>query len=346
MDRLFAIKNGAPNFLKRFQSVAFKPIGKCTPIATQLGLIASTCSIRHSTLSQPRFDRKDSNGLYSKRTRRLTLEAETERAHVRDARAQGDIIRIEYPDGQSGPKLGLVINADCDLANGKTDGTIAYLPIFSFREYLALFWVPGYLKSIEDSSARRVGEITDAGANGAGDLAIMLANLTQKDVIERLSELPGVKNKHRKDIEEHIGKLSICYNEAITPYMRFEQLCRSHNDPKKHARSLIESAKKEMGEGHFFVSDMAGSSELGFVIRMRRIYSLPEDRVFASVAAQRLGSAGDEVSAIRIARLRPLYRFRVLQLFSHQFSRVGLPDEVTALSALAIDDLVSSIVED
>jgi hypothetical protein len=100
-----------------------------------------------------------------------------------------------------------------------------------------------------------------------------------------------------------------------------------------------------MGEGQFFVSDLVGRPELGFVIRMRRIYSLAKESVFTSLAAQRTRSDGDQITAVRFARLRPLYRFKVLQLFAQQFSRIGLPDQVTALSALAVDDLVANMVD-
>lgn len=275
----------------------------------------------------------------------VTIELETERAHPHDKLGQGDILAIEYPDGQTGPELGLIINADCDLANSKIDGTIAYLPIFSFREYLAQFWVPGFLRLTADESARRIVEITKAGSSGTDDLALMLERLPETEAIARLCGLSGVRPKDHSAIADHVRKLIVCRDELSTAYTRFERLCQLHKEPQKHARSHIESARKGMGEGHFFVSDLVGRSDLGFVIRMRRIYSLPEEGVFTSPAAQRAGSSGDRVTAIRFARLGPLYRFKVLQLFAQQFSRIGLPDQVTALSTLAVDDLVANIVE-
>ncbi|MCB0361003.1 MAG: hypothetical protein KDD44_15245, partial [Bdellovibrionales bacterium] len=72
----------------------------------------------------------------------------------------------------------------------------------------------------------------------------------------------------------------------------------------------------------------------------RRIYTLPVAQYFVSESEQKSQSTGDRPTAVRIARLTELYRFRLIQLFAYQFSRVGLPDEVTALSALAVDDLV------
>ena len=297
------------------------------------------CSLTGQHFRQPR-----SKSMISEGGERVTVEVETEHAPAQDARRQGDIIQLEYPEGETGPSLGLVINADCDLANGKTDGTIAYLPIFNFREYLTLFWVPSHLRSTAITAENEIVKMTNAGSNGVGDLVVMFERLAQDEVQKRLCGLPGVKTGNHANIKAGVCKLSICYDESLTPYTRFQRLCRQHKDPQKHAQSLIESAKKEMGDGHFFLSDLYGRSELGFVIRMRRIYSLPEDEVFTSVAAQCARSTGSRVTGVRFARLRPLYRFKAVQLFANQFSRVGLPDEITALSALVVDDIVSDIV--
>ena len=122
---------------------------------------------------------------------------------------------------------------------------------------------------------------------------------------------------------------------------KFHALCTAADDPASYARSQITNAKKSMGEGHFFVSELVDDHSVGFVIRMRRIFTLPEEDYFVATSDQMSKSQGDRPTAVRIARLTELYRFKVLQLFTHQYSRIGLPDEVTALSTLAIDDLVS-----
>ena len=62
-----------------------------------------------------------------------------------------------------------------------------------------------------------------------------------------------------------------------------------------------------------------------------------------SAASQRVQGESDEPTAVRIARFTPLYRFKILQLFAHQYSRVGLPDEINDLGDLAIDDVISQL---
>lgn len=268
---------------------------------------------------------------------------ETEHAHPQDDKGQGDILVLEYPDGETGPRLGVLINADCDLAHGKTDGTIAYLPMYTFREYLELFWLPAYLTNVAGESTKRIVELVDAGEGGAGDLEILLDRFSEQEATARLCRMPGVGRKAVAEIASHVARVAMVRDAARSAYGRFEGICGLHKDPRKLARSQIERAYRDMSDGHLFISDLATRPEIGFVIRMRRIHSMPEDRVFTSASAQKAGSDGTYITAARIARLSPQYRYKLLQLFAQQFSRIGLDDEITALSSLAIDDLIANI---
>jgi hypothetical protein len=59
----------------------------------------------------------------------------------------------------------VVINAHCDLMNGKLDGVIAYLPMYPFKEYVAEFWAVGYIAEV---LAPTTGKIIDiVGDDGA-----------------------------------------------------------------------------------------------------------------------------------------------------------------------------------
>jgi len=79
---------------------------------------------------------------------------ETERVLQESSWGQGDLIRIEWPEDESGPKFGVVINADCDLEHGKTDDVFAFLPIYTFKAYLSLFWVNGHIQEVTKSATQ------------------------------------------------------------------------------------------------------------------------------------------------------------------------------------------------
>lgn len=275
----------------------------------------------------------------------MSTKAETERAHPTDEWRQGDLISIEYPHAAEGPQLGVIINADCDLEHHKTDGVIAYLALYSFRDFLSEFWFKGHIESVAETAIDRIVDLVRGGSTGRDDLEALMRGLSMDEVAARLRSLEHVKRRDHETIGDQLTKLHICRNSELSFYDRFCALCQEQKDPQKYARAQVEHAKTAMGEGHFFLSELVDRSELGFVVRMRRIYSIAEERAFKSIAAQRSSTTGNDVTAVRIGRLTELYKFKVLQIFAHQFSRVGLPDEITALSSLAIDDLVADILQ-
>lgn len=266
--------------------------------------------------------------------------SETQRAESQDPLSQGDILQLEWPETTSGPTLGIIINADCDLSHAKTDGVIAVLPIYTFNDYLARFWAAGHVSDVIAAASASVLKIigdTDEDALHQWVKAVGAAQVSQV-----LSATKTLKSAARATLNHELLKLGIALNETLPAIERFAGLCKAAPNPSTYARGQISAAKKAMGEGHFFISDLIDHSSVGFVVRMRRIYTLPENDVFTSTSAQRSRSSGERVSALRVARLTPLYRFKIIQLFAQQYARIGLPDEVTALSTLAIDDLVAS----
>lgn len=272
------------------------------------------------------------------------MERETEKVGPQDQCRQGDIFRIEYPnDPAAGPSLGLVINADCDLANEKTDGAIAYLPIYTFREYLDNFWAGTYLNEVAHFATQKVLEIVQAEDSEADDLQKWLLSTSAENVMAKIATLEHVKKSQYAQLEDHLRRMWTCINRDRSPFERFGALCRLDKKPALAVKKQIVAAKKAMGDGHFFISDLVGHAEVGFVIRMRRIYTMPEDLYFTTIASQRSLSDGKSIAATRFARLTPLYQFKVAQLFAHQYSRIGLPDEITALSDVAIEFLASQI---
>jgi hypothetical protein len=263
---------------------------------------------------------------------------ETEHVSQHDPLSQGDIVEIEWPSHTAGPQLGVVINADCDISHRKTDGVISFLPLYHFQQYLSEFWAATHIQEVKDSAANAVLKL--ANDKDRAYLCTWVSRDEPENIGQKIASHRALKGSESKALMRELNRLKICLDSNIPPIEKFKNICLLEADPEKYTRNSLTTAKKSMGESHFFISELAGSNSVGFVLRMRRIYSISEDCVFLSSSDQKSKSRGKVATALRIARLSPLYRFKVLQLFAHQFSRVGLPDEVTALSSLAIDDLV------
>ncbi len=270
----------------------------------------------------------------------MTAFRETERVSQQEPRAQGDIIQLEWRDGETGPPYGIIINADCDLAWGRTDGVIAFLPFYSFHDYLANFWASEHIQSVMVAETKTVLNLV--GDNDAEGLHNWIAASGADEVAGSLTKYKSLRKKDSEKIERSLRVLGECLQKDRPSIEQFRNICAAVVDPASYARTHINAAKKALGDGHFFISDLVDHPSVGFVVRLRRIYTIQEQDCFTSMSDQLAKSQGEKVTAVRVAKLTELYRFKVLQIFAHQYSRIGLHDDVTALSLLAIDDLVTN----
>lgn len=268
------------------------------------------------------------------------MVTETIRSDDLNSIRQGDILALSGGDGHpKSPQFGVVINADCDLAWGRTDGVIAVLPIYTFRAYLEAFWLPQYLSHEANSNAQRVLSVCGLQEKELEDFLQWIREAEHIQVAASLIDRHEVSPKKHKEIHELCRRISVILSGQNMSV--FQQLCMLERDPLNYAKKQIEAAKRSIGDGHFFISDVAGQPGIGFVIRMRRILSLPEVACFKSHSEMIACTDGKSLSGGRVARLSPTYQYRVAQLFAHQYSRIGLSDELTSLSSLAIDEIIS-----
>jgi hypothetical protein len=263
---------------------------------------------------------------------------------------QGDIIRIYNVDKLRHPTLGVIINADCDLENEKLDGVIAYLPIFEFEEYLTKFWLSAYVSQRREASLANIARICNLGSQERLDLVDWLSNDSLQAVIVKTKLTTDALKLNKKDTADVNVELTTLHKCLTVGYDRLEILTYFCELKKpKHidtAKNMVSEAKKNMGDDHFFLSEIVGENKIGFVIRMRRIYTIEADRCFTSEAELRAKLTGSGTAAGRKARLTPLYQFKVAQMFASQYSRIGLPNEITQLSQLVIDDLAQQFAGD
>lgn len=273
---------------------------------------------------------------------------ETESCPYNDPLLQGDILKFDNQTAQYPFNLAVVINADCDIENGKHDGVLALLPIFSFSEYLTKFWLPQFFDSQIKSATQQVRTLCSLNEVNIDELKrwIMAPNFDppfdSKKFISRF-ELP---NKQAQQLDDALGRLT----SALTGQtcMSLKSLNEFAPEEKgenqgKFIRDQVTAAFKGLGEGHFFISEMKGDEDIGFVVRMRRIYSIEAGSCFNSYSDYLVKHKSQSGGAYRLCRLSPHYKFKLAQLFALQFSRIGLPNELMSLSGLAIENVTNKI---
>jgi hypothetical protein len=274
----------------------------------------------------------------------MSTPSETIRTSDEKELRQGDILLLDgFGSAPASPSYGIIINADCDLANGKTDGVIAILPVYTFERYLEAFWIPNHLRGELQKVVQATLKLCKIPESESDALILWLKETNHLEASAALIETHGLVVAKHAELHELCRLVAMLLSQP--GFHGFEGYCRTQKDPKAYARKHLDAAKKAMGEGHFFLSEIAGQPGIGFVVRMRRIISLAEANCFKSLPDLRSNTSQDIKAGARVARLSPTYQYRVAQLFAYQYSRIGLPDEVTALSTLAIEELVARIGE-
>jgi len=270
--------------------------------------------------------------------------AETQHVPIGAPFAQGDIILL--PERACPPHLGVIINADCDLHHDKTDGVCSYLPIYTFSEYIEHFWLPNKLEEFRRQSLFNILQAIKQPKSSLSSLEAWLDSADHTALSDRLSEEFELTGKLRIALTNQVEQHLDTYNSSRTPTKSFLHFCRAQKDPESFLEKQLRSAYQQLAEGHLFLNEIFGRSQLGFVIRLRRIYAIDRRNYFQSESDFLLSSLSPDQCAIRLAKLTSVFQYKLLQLFALQFSRIGLPDELTHMHQLVITDAAMQLLRE
>ena len=257
---------------------------------------------------------------------------------------QGDIIQLR--ERNQPPHLGVVINADCDLLHHKTDGVCSYLPIYSFHEYLLAFWLDQFLESQKQKILLQIAQAINQPTAELDTLKQWLESNDHPSLPDRLTEELELKPRTHSTLTNLVERYTSTFSTGKLSSEKFATLCRAQRDPTNYARNQLMAACKEMGQAHLFINEIYGHSQLGYVVRLRRIYSIQTDKYYRSENEIIKSASPHSGSALRIAKLTTLMRSQLIQLFLHHFTRVGLPDEFNDMRQLIVDDVATTLVGD
>ena len=257
---------------------------------------------------------------------------------------QGDVLKFSSCSGSS--YLGVIINADCDLANQKTDGVISYLPIYSLRKHLTHFWMREFVENQRSQLVSKILLTCQAKDEDPGQFIDWMRSEDNNVMVENLSSELGFDRKEKTRLTDLVETYRRVFRPRKGPQEEFSLLCRMQADGLNYAKKQIKGAYKQMGDGHLVLNQIRGIDELGFVVRTRRIYSIDVNNCYRSEPEERIGNTGKGNAAIRISKLSPVFQFKLAQLFAYQFSRVGLPDEFGQFRQLVLEELAEQMIRE
>lgn len=282
---------------------------------------------------------------------------ECERSNPSDALRQGDIVAAHpSTNNWNNPwtRFGVILSADCDLAQGKTGPNLAYLPIVSFHTYLADIWLPVEAARLADRgrqsiekaltefdsklSYRHIENWGEAGGseNISGSLEKHLRDRIadakfpkkREEIVslwECVRSLDGMRqipsSSQTDNVKDLLSRLAT--HRAIVE--------RTFTQTPVNCQAMIEKALLALQDrlDAWLIRElinldpeMTHPGNMGFVIPLRSFSVLPVGVVKTTYSEW----LKDKSLYYRVCRLRGIYKADLVQKFANLFVRVGLED--------------------
>lgn len=257
---------------------------------------------------------------------------------------QGDIFafRDDLADTDMWQQIGVVVTADCDLANSKHSGIISYVPVLPIREYLAWRVLPKLAEQRRLQSLRRILEVVRQLEASRG---------AEYGLSERAIEVFATTEDGHRSLIEHFGEVDSGHCEkivtAISEISTYDDVLRASSYEDKFAllASKYQANKKKSAENllvadirnrldslpgdTFFIGALDESRSGGYIAYLRLVREIRVHQISTTYYHK----DGRQVLARRICRLRAPYIYRLTQLLADVFASIGLPEEYEAARA-------------
>lgn len=266
---------------------------------------------------------------------------------------QGDIVYRASEDNGGLGSFGVIITADCDIAQDKAGDDFSVLRIVTAGRYVKNVWAAGEVKRLAARQCQSVLPVLNSAIERA-DLG--LSPLDPESLVEWLesrtpNEILDALDIGARSARSECLKGLECVREAMVREKRppldvLQTIWRQLGTNEKAIRGrLMEAFDPARGAADtYFVPYLPGFDHVGFVILLRAVQSLRQSDVYLNRTSARL--AGRAGSYYRIGRFQDALRYSVVQRMVHLFSRIGLSQEYEGESSAAAITVVDEIHRD
>lgn len=255
-----------------------------------------------------------------------------------DPLRQGDVF-IFVDDGHEQDLWrwgGIVVTADCDLANNKHGGIVSYVPVLPLRDYLMQRLLPKYA---EDVRQRRFKAPLDLIADMEND-SRRSSRISRRAVeswvaqpnchAEMMEHFKPANADRERRLEDLVNAIQICgraldsssYEEIVAVLAELHPPTKK-STPEQRLVEEIRNRLRNLPGDSFFMSSIGSDDEGGFVAYLRLVREIRMDQVATNYYDRQVRS----VAAHRVSRLRAPYVYRLTQQLAEVFASIGLPEE-------------------
>jgi hypothetical protein len=231
-------------------------------------------------------------------------------------------------------QYGVVVTADCDLAQNKTMGRLSYIPALTMEDYIWHFWRDAKFSSVQKSHlAKFTSRLNnrlkkDAHAGGVSEEAAWTW-LQRKGIDGLLDEIAMTDKGQRSDIKkiaDDLVKLSSLL-EAKMPDLGLLQVCYAIRNPKASPDDVkalaleVQSSMASLPGDVFFLPHVSDRPDEGIFLMLRNITQCEISEIAIRPDELKFGSA----KARRLGRIAAPFRYAITQNLARVFSDIGLP---------------------
>lgn len=246
---------------------------------------------------------------------------------------QGDIIRKLHPTTGEVERLGIVITADCDIAQRKAGERYTWLEIVPMAAYIEGPWAQEQLRKLSERRSKAIREYLngqirklqpDLAALTHESLVQWLRSKTAEEILEcATGQAPNTDNKPLRDLQGFA--LTVSADENQNPFSRLKAAWTLFGVEEKSQQENVRNAFKDGGgfQDYFVLPELPRLTGLGFVVMLRSMSTIMAPDLYLTEQDARIH---DRPHAFhRLGRLNDGIRFSITQKLAFLFSRIGMP---------------------
>jgi hypothetical protein len=263
---------------------------------------------------------------------------------------QGDIIRKLNSNTGKTETLGIVITADCDIAQWKAGERYTWLEIVPMAAYIEGPWAQEQLRKLSEKRSKAICECLngkirkrhpDLAALTHESLVQWLHSKTAEEILASVTgQAPATNDKSLRDLQGFA--LTVSVDEKLSAFSRLKAAWTLFGTEEKNQQENVHNAFKDGGgfQDYFVLPELPRQTGLGFVVMLRSMWTIMAPDLYLSEQDARIH---DHPHAFhRLGRLNDGIRFSITQKLAFLFSRIGMPktfeSACEAATALAVED--------
>ena len=246
---------------------------------------------------------------------------------------QGDVIRKLDPKTGEVEALGIVITADCDIAQRKASERYTWLEILPMAAYVEGPWAQEQLRKLAEKRSKAIceqltGQIRKQHAGLADltheSLVQWLSSKTAEEIIASATGQPAPTNgKQLNDLKGFA--LAVSADKTQSAFSRLKAAWTLFGVEEKTQKGNVRDAFKDGGgfQDYFVLPELPRQAGLGFVVMLRSMWTIMAADLYLTEQDARIHNSPNAFH--RVGRLNDGIRFAITQKLAFLFSRIGMP---------------------